>query len=625
MTLPKSIWDDTPEVRKFINNEPCENFEEIIEFFRKLFDDYCIADISADDFVCGIILFRSYLYCSPIVENITYIALRRASNYWFTIQDSILSEIASMITDTHFGNEPTTAEIHFKNILKPWSVDTHFENANKENYIYSDEYYYANRYRHVHAEYIIDQYKGTGTNLDIATTYLNYLDIGKILLVCDKLAMTAHIVNLINVNIKSPTRMTIIHHGYTTDNYDDNYSQIAKAYEHNHYLLFNDIFTYRYPREIHFRMAVSCGLRVDELIFGDDVFDMTPELRANLKSLDCGPQYNLRQISFDQCTSLTSLNIRNYVNNCVDDTAKPNANIYNLTRLRSLNCNGNKKFTTLGSLVNTLSVLFMANCNIEFRELGCCTSLEKLVCDGVCGYIDPSIRPFDLSANSLKILSWADVDRPLHCDDCLSNCVKLEKFCCTDNAIPFSQFSLPSLRVLIASGKKCSVCDDTIRFCTTIEELNCNNNIYITTCKPFAKSLRILHARESAISDVGLSKCAHIEELDCMDNDLITTCAPFGKSLLRLNMIRSGIINDKLCDCKHIEILVCDLRNPKCESFIKSLKVLVATGSASKVRNEIRALHSRVCKQSKIKFFDGYNNKLSKTYFRPMQRYFAWE
>ena len=608
MTLFSILADDTRDIRKFIGSKLCDDFEVLRGVFRGLFDDFCIVNISVDDFICGIAL--TSVYGDVVHHKIKDAVLRRAAKYWFTVQDGILLQIASAVVDMRDGDH----------------------NAN--------EACQGDYDKHAAMKSIIKTYKGVGSESDMIAAYLAHLDIAKILLTCDKFAMTAQLDDLICLNAPSQNSTMIIHHGYDTDNND--YSQIACAYINNHYLLFNGIFTYYSYKRNNFGAAVDNGLCVTELILGDNDFvnDVTPKLYENLRSFDlngnCRMPRSCNQdgssASFAHFTSLTSLNIEfeSRMDYKSKNFAIPNADICNIAGLRALNCDNNKKITQLGSLVDTLSVLFMRNCKITFLELSWCKMLERLVCDGVCDnghgeYFDPS-KPFDLSANSLTVLSWANVNHLLRCD-ALSNCVKLEKFCCTDNSLQFSQFSLPSLRVLVASGKKCSVCDDTIRFCATIEELDCCDNIRITTCEPFAKSLRILHARRSVMTDIGLSKCVNIEELDCMDSKLITTCAPFYRSLLRLNMIGSGIVNNGLLRCKYIKVLAYDSKIPKCDSFITSLKVILTIIISRSDHAEICALHKRAGGHNKIKFnqMQHFNSSAIEEYFTPMSQHFAWE
>ena len=57
-------------------------------------------------------------------------------------------------------------------------------------------------------------------------------------------------------------------------------------------------------------------------------------------------------------------------------------------------------------------------------------------------------------------------------------------------------------------------CDADIANCTNITKLDVSTNCKITTCDPFAKSLKILHVCHlSSITDDRLTLCTNIEEL----------------------------------------------------------------------------------------------------------------
>jgi len=72
--------------------------------------------------------------------------------------------------------------------------------------------------------------------------------------------------------------------------------------------------------------------------------------------------------------------------------------------------------------------------------------------------------------------------------------------------------------------------------CTRIRVLNVSGNPIITTCDPFAASLRILYAeRHCGISDKSLERCKRIKLLSASNNPHITTCIPFATSLVKLS------------------------------------------------------------------------------------------
>jgi len=98
----------------------------------------------------------------------------------------------------------------------------------------------------------------------------------------------------------------------------------------------------------------------------------------------------------------------------------------------------------------------------------------------------------------------------------------------------------------------CNNRDIALSRCTHIRVLDASNNPIITTCRPFAASLRILYAtKECSICDAGLAVCKKIKLLDACGNPRITTCVPFANSLVKLLAGGECGVGDKglhLCD-----------------------------------------------------------------------------
>jgi len=130
--------------------------------------------------------------------------------------------------------------------------------------------------------------------------------------------------------------------------------------------------------------------------------------------------------------------------------------------------------------------------------------------------------------------------------------------------------------------------DDDLCICTSIEEFNIdnhnnpydNNNATITTCKPFAKTLRKLSINACiGIHDSGLHECSAITELNADYNVHITMCDPFAQTLRKLSAKKwCGIDDHGLRLCKSIEKLDAQ-SNPKittCNPFAESLRILIA-------------------------------------------------
>ena len=85
---------------------------------------------------------------------------------------------------------------------------------------------------------------------------------------------------------------------------------------------------------------------------------------------------------------------------------------------------------------------------------------------------------------------------------------------------------------LKANVSNCGIGDAGLAAATRIVELDAGGNAKITTCAPFACSLRILRAWGGCgIGDAGLAAATGIVELNADDNAKITTCGPFACSL----------------------------------------------------------------------------------------------
>ena len=137
-----------------------------------------------------------------------------------------------------------------------------------------------------------------------------------------------------------------------------------------------------------------------------------------------------------------------------------------------------------------------------------------------------------------------------------------------------------SLKTLCAND--CDKMDDEcIAACTQLIELGANRVDGITTCAPFAKTLKILsavsamHTRvptqrnhqfgsrtytvtyiKHGITDDGLKLCTNITRLRADNNISITTCAPFAMSLTILYAENDcGISDNGLTLCKNIKYL----------------------------------------------------------------------
>jgi len=146
---------------------------------------------------------------------------------------------------------------------------------------------------------------------------------------------------------------------------------------------------------------------------------------------------------------------------------------------------------------------------------------------------------------------------------------------CRDN---FADFCFPrSVGVLHVPD----ITDRNIALCVGLRELYAYGCEYVTTCTPFAKSLRILDASERCgISDIGLRQCTHIKKLYACNNNRITTCKPFAKSLKVVDAsFACGITNFGLTMCKNIKHLVAcnNSRITTCVPFANTIRTLDAS------------------------------------------------
>ena len=258
------------------------------------------------------------------------------------------------------------------------------------------------------------------------------------------------------------------------------------------------------------------------------------------------------------------------------------------TSLTGLIIDSDTQITTLAPFAKTLRMLSIATnmCLIDDDALLLCTDLEELDVSG-----NDKITTCATFAKSLKILHANScilnhrIGWETYCgitDDSLKLCTNIEILHATDNlrittCTPFAK----SLKILYADGEWCAITDDGLLSCTTLQQLYVSDNAGITTCAPFANTLTILYAKndKGGIVDAGLSLCTMICELNASNNSKITTCAPFAKSLKILHAFeRCGISDAGLSNCIAIEKLwVWD--NPKittCKPFARTLNMLDA-------------------------------------------------
>jgi len=198
--------------------------------------------------------------------------------------------------------------------------------------------------------------------------------------------------------------------------------------------------------------------------------------------------------------------------------------------------------------------------------------------------------------NGLRVANIAIYDKIID-DRHIEHCTSLTKLSIFEEnykittCAPFAN----SLKILIAAFGN-GIGDDSLSSCHFIDELIAGDNPKITTCAPFANSLEILNAQgNSGIGDDGLALCHYIKELFACNNHRITTCTPFANSLEILCMQdSSGIGDDGLALCHSIKTLNTD-RNHRittCAPFAKTLTELGAGGDCGITDDGIASCHS---------------------------------
>jgi len=189
---------------------------------------------------------------------------------------------------------------------------------------------------------------------------------------------------------------------------------------------------------------------------------------------------------------------------------------------------------------------------------------------------------------------------------------ELETYDGTTTCKPFKK----TLKILHANSyiiRECKMSDNGLRTCKNIEVLHAMANNRISTCDPFSKTLRELCVSTHddcicSIDNRGIRLCKNIERLYAWDNDRITTCEPFAKSLKVLSAGESCCISDDgLRHCFGIEYLDAS-RNENittCEPFARTLRKLEVRGSCGITNDALR-----VCTQIEMLNVD-YNDKIT--------------
>jgi len=190
-------------------------------------------------------------------------------------------------------------------------------------------------------------------------------------------------------------------------------------------------------------------------------------------------------------------------------------NLEQFTRLRKFD---GGKLSCDTQLPSTLNMIYAKNLCLTNKEIATCVRLKKLI---ACG--NPNITTCEPFAQHLVVLDVRNVYS--------------------------SRFGFA-----LGSG----ICDKGLHMCNRLKILYASNNTRITSCEPFAKTLRKLDAsNDCGINDIGLQMCHRLKILNASDNSQITTCKPFARSLKELHARGDccGIDNDGIALCANIRIL----------------------------------------------------------------------
>jgi len=111
-----------------------------------------------------------------------------------------------------------------------------------------------------------------------------------------------------------------------------------------------------------------------------------------------------------------------------------------------------------------------------------------------------------------------------------------------------------TLRELYIDGEMCGVDNDGMMLCDKLRVLSINYNRRISDCNSSGKTLVELYAHNSDLRDWGLSSCTRLKYLDPTYSRNITECAPFAKTIKYVATYEKIYIsNAKLLLCKKLE------------------------------------------------------------------------
>ena len=136
----------------------------------------------------------------------------------------------------------------------------------------------------------------------------------------------------------------------------------------------------------------------------------------------------------------------------------------------------------------------------------------------------------------------------------------------------------------------------------------CERNRKITTCAPFAKTIKVLHAEANLLSDSGLTNCNKLRELNHKNNIHITTFAPFAKTLKVLYTTTAGEDEIKLCN-NLVELHCCDnFKTVSDDPFPEFLRKLYISYSYSPNMEFYRSIKS--CKNLQLLDLGKHNENI---------------
>ena len=270
--------DDTPVELSILQNN-----------IATLFADLEITTISVDDFICMIAILPSYRSTNDTKHYIYKWSLRKIIQHWNAKQHSILTEIATHITNIQSNNQQC---IPLCNCI---DTNTSCQICKDDYYNYDDNNHIIVNNLYTDINMIIAKYKSETCMSTMRDTYLSDNGIQNFITICDKLNLTSQINCILNhMHITLPSPTTIINHTCS-------FETIVKRHINNYNLLFNNSYAYDdkhyydklYPIITQQHICIT-NLRYNKnLTYEDMIFEFDQTHFPNLKTLNTNVRVSL--------------------------------------------------------------------------------------------------------------------------------------------------------------------------------------------------------------------------------------------------------------------------------------------------------------------------------------------